>query len=213
MVAHVSAAPQRMNRGAWLRLLLKWHWMSSAVCLIGLLLFALTGLTLNHAAQIEARPVTESRQAVVSASLRSELAAHAASKRAGVPDALRSWLHQELQLMLPADASAEWSDSELYIALPRAGGDAWLRIGLRDGALEYERTDRGWVALLNDLHKGRHTGLAWTLFIDVFAVSCLLFAITGLLVLKLHAVNRPITWPLVGAGFALPLLLVVLLLH
>jgi hypothetical protein len=213
MVAHVSAAPQRMNRGAWLRLLLKWHWMSSAVCLIGLLLFALTGLTLNHAAQIEARPVTESRQAVVPASLRSELAAHAASKRAGVPDALRGWLHQELQLMLPADASAEWSDSELYIALPRAGGDAWLRIGLRDGALEYERTDRGWVALLNDLHKGRHTGLAWTLFIDVFAVSCLLFAITGLLVLKLHAVNRPITWPLVGAGFALPLLLVVLLVH
>jgi len=208
-----SLVQPTMNRGQWLRLLLKWHWMSSAICLIGVLLFALTGLTLNHAAQIEAKPATENRKAELPAALRADLAAHAASGRDGVPAALRGWLQRELQLELPADARPEWSGDELYVAMPRAGGDAWVRIGVRDGALEYERTDRGWIALLNDLHKGRHTGVAWTVFIDVFAASCLLFAITGLLVLKMHAVNRPITWPLVGAGLVVPLLLAVLFVH
>lgn len=209
----MNRATQSMNRGATLRLLLKWHWMSSAVCLVGVLLFALTGITLNHAAQIEAKPVTENRTAELPAALRADLVAHAASRPRDIPAALRSWLQLELALEVPADASAEWSGDELYVAMPRAGGDAWLRIGLRDGALEYERTDRGWIALLNDLHKGRHTGIAWTVFIDTFAAACLLFAITGLLVLKLHAVSRRITWPLVGAGLALPLLLAVLFVH
>ncbi|HTP75276.1 MAG TPA: PepSY-associated TM helix domain-containing protein [Burkholderiaceae bacterium] len=208
-----ARAAQSMNRGAWLRLLLKWHWMSSAVCLVGLLLFAITGMTLNHAAQIEAKPVTESRKAELPPALRAELAAHTGSRRDGLPAPLRDWLQRELRLDVPAGASAEWSGDELYVPLPRAGGDAWLRIGLADGALEYERTDRGWIALLNDLHKGRHTGLAWTVFIDVFAAACLLFALTGLLVLKLHAVNRPVTWPLVGAGLVLPLVLAVLFVH
>ena len=208
-----ARAAQRMNRGAWLRLLLKWHWMSSAVCLVGLLLFAITGMTLNHAAQIEAKPVTESRKAELPPALRAELAAHTCSRRDGLPAPLRDWLQRELRLDVPAGASAEWSGDEFYVPLPRAGGDAWLRIGLADGALEYERTDRGWIALLNDLHKGRHTGLAWTVFIDVFAAACLLFALTGLLVLKLHAVNRPVTWPLVGAGLVLPLVLAVLFVH
>ena len=49
-----SAARQR--RGYWLRTLHQWHWISAAVCLVGMLLFAVTGITLNHAARIEATP-------------------------------------------------------------------------------------------------------------------------------------------------------------
>ena len=37
----------------------QWHWISGAVCLVGMMLFALTGITLNHAADIPAnRTVT-----------------------------------------------------------------------------------------------------------------------------------------------------------
>ncbi|OYW87747.1 MAG: hypothetical protein B7Z22_03835, partial [Hyphomonas sp. 32-62-5] len=44
----------------WKRQARTWHWMSGAICLIGMLLFALTGITLNHAHQIPAKPkVTE----------------------------------------------------------------------------------------------------------------------------------------------------------
>ncbi|MBV8250776.1 MAG: PepSY-associated TM helix domain-containing protein, partial [Comamonas sp.] len=60
MTAASSNAPQRAY---WLKKLHEWHWISSAVCLIGMLLFALTGFTLNHAGQIEAKPRVESRDA------------------------------------------------------------------------------------------------------------------------------------------------------
>ena len=60
MTAASSNAPQRAY---WLKKLHEWHWISSAVCLIGMLLFAVTGFTLNHAGQIESKPKVESRDA------------------------------------------------------------------------------------------------------------------------------------------------------
>ena len=57
-----------------------------------------------------------------------------------------------------AAREAEWSGREIYVALPQPGGDAWLSIDLATGEVQYERTDRGWISYLNDLHKGRNTG-------------------------------------------------------
>jgi hypothetical protein len=99
------------------------------------------------------------------------------------------------------------------VALPRPGGDAWLRIDLASGEAEYERTDRGWISYLNDLHKGRHTGAAWSLFIDVFSVACIVFCVTGLVLLQLLANGRPSTWPLVALGVVVPALLAIFFIH
>ena len=216
MTAASSNAPQRAY---WLKKLHEWHWISSAVCLIGMLLFALTGFTLNHAGQIEAKPRVESRDAQLPDDLLEKLQAaqkqqaQAASKEGvPLPAAVQDWVGRQLKVGTQGFA-AEWSDDEAYVAMPRPGGDAWLRLGLKDGAVEYEKTDRGWISYLNDLHKGRNTGGAWSLFIDVFAIGCLVFCITGLLILKMHAQRRPMTWPMVGLGLVLPALLVVLLVH
>ncbi len=194
----------------WLGTLRQWHWISSALCLVGMLLFAVTGITLNHAAQIEARPAVTERQAELPEALQSQLLAQ--TPEAGLPDALRQWIESELDLDL-ADRDTEWSDDELYIALPRPGGDAWLSLALDSGELLYESTDRGWVSYLNDLHKGRNTGVAWSWFIDLFAVACVIFSLTGLLLLQRHAVGRPTTWPLVGLGLVVPVLLALLFIH
>jgi uncharacterized protein len=69
------------------------------------------------------------------------------------------------------------------------------------------------VSYLNDLHKGRHTGPAWSLFIDVFALVSVLFCVTGLLLLQMYATGRPSTWPVVAAGLAIPVLLALFLIH
>jgi uncharacterized protein len=37
--------------------------------------------------------------------------------------------------------------------------------------------------------------------------------VTGLLLLKMHSGNRPGTWPMVGLGLVLPLLLAILFIH
>ncbi|MBJ7418100.1 MAG: PepSY-associated TM helix domain-containing protein, partial [Niveispirillum sp.] len=57
------------------------------------------------------------------------------------------------------------------------------------------------------------TGPVWSWFLDIFAVACLIFCVTGLFLLHLHAGKRPSTWPLVGLGLVAPMLLLILLIH
>jgi uncharacterized protein len=112
-----------------------------------------------------------------------------------------------------ADKPAEWSAEEVYVSLPRPGGDAWLSINRESGEMDYEITNRGWISYLNDLHKGRNTGTAWSWFLDVFSSMALVFSLTGLCLLYMHSANRPSTWPLVGIGVVIPLVLAILFIH
>lgn len=196
--------------------LLRWHWISSALCLIGMLGFAITGFTLNHAADIEAQPVLTRWQATLPAPVLAAVQAARPAREgapAPVPMRLRQWVAESHGLRLAAGLAPEWSAEEFYLALPRPGGDAWLRVDLSSGEAEFEDSDRGLLALLNDLHKGRNTGAVWRAFLDVFAAGCLVFCITGLLILRRHAGQRALTWPLTAAGFVLPALLVLLFIH
>ncbi|MEO8669988.1 MAG: PepSY-associated TM helix domain-containing protein [Tahibacter sp.] len=202
----------QQRRAAWLKSLHQWHWISAAACLIGLLLFSATGITLNHSAQIAAKPVVTNRQGVLPLSIKIQLAAARQTGKAVAPDYLAVWFSENLQVSL-AGREIEWNDGEVYVSLPRPGGDAWASIALDSGEVEYERTDRGWLSWFNDLHKGRNTGAVWTWFIDIFAISCLLFALSGLLLLQMHASRRPLTWPVVGFGLLLPLAVAILFIH
>lgn len=206
---------QNASRAVWLKNLHQWHWISSALSLLGMLLFAATGITLNHSAQIEAKPTVLHRKAALPAPVRAELRRFAEGHdgaRAPLTPLAAQWLGTAWSL--GADGrNAEWSLDEVYLPLPRPGGDAWVRIALDDGAAEYELTDRGWISWLNDIHKGRNTGAVWSWFIDLFAVACLMFCMTGLLILKFHAVKRPLTWPMVGLGVLIPCVIALLFIH
>lgn len=203
------------SRAFWLKHLHQWHWVSAAACLMGMLLFSVTGFTLNHASWIGAKPEVTTQTAALPEPLLAQLRQQwqaANDEKAALPAPVADWLGSELSVRV-AERQTEWSDDEVYVSLPRPGGDAWLTVSLEDGAVTHELTDRGWLSFLNDLHKGRNTGAAWSLFIDVFAFAALIFAVTGLLLLKMHASNRPGTWPMVGFGLALPLLLAILFIH
>lgn len=203
--------PWYRSRGWWLKQLHGWHWMSAALSLVGMLLFAVTGITLNHAGTISASPTTRSLSARLAPPLIAQLAGPA-SESAPLPAAVAAQLDAKLGLD-PSGRSGEWSDGEVYVALPRPGGDAWISIDRTDGAVTAEITDRGWISWANDLHKGRNAGTAWGWFIDVFAGACILFTMTGLFLLYMHAKPRPLTWPLVGLGLLAPLLIVLLFIH
>lgn len=198
---------QKQRRAFWTKQLHQWHWISSALSLVGMLLFAITGITLNNAARIEASPVVTRAEAVLPEPMLMTL-----EEDHPLSPALRDWLSAELDVRMES-GKPEWSGEELYLSLPRPGGDAWLSIDRESGAVEYERTDRGVIAYLNDLHKGRHTGTAWSWFIDLFSGACVVFCLTGLFLLYLHGRHRPATWPVVGSGFVIPLLLAIFLIH
>ncbi len=201
----------RTQRAFWLRQLLQWHWMSAALSLAGMLVFAITGVTLNHAGDIPATPKVTTLEGAAPMSLLEGLPA-ADGEDLPLPDDLRAWLEKEMSVKAGA-RPAEWSSDEIYLAMPRPGGDAWLSIDLGTGDVLYEETFRGWVSYFNDLHKGRDTGAVWRWFIDIFAVACVVFCVTGLFLLHFHAFRRPATWPMVGIGLVAPLLLILLFIH
>lgn len=206
-----SAADQH-RRSFWLKQLHQWHWISAAVSLIGMLLFAITGITLNHAGQIEAQPKVVSRTATLPPDLMALLAKGPEEGKRPLPVPLEPFLDKAVGADV-AGREGEWSPEEVYVALARPGGDAWLSIDRETGAIEHEKTTRGVVSLLNDLHKGRNSGKAWSWFIDIFAVACVIFTVTGLILLQFHARARPLTWPLVALGLAAPVILVILFVH
>jgi hypothetical protein len=204
------ASSPTAKSGFWRNQLRQWHWISSAVSLMGLLLFAVTGFTLNHAAQIEAQPkITKIEKQVSSATLTG-----LASVTANVPltpvqaTAIRSAIGIDVR-----GATVDADDDGIYLTLSAPGADSTLEISRIDGHATYERTDRGLIAVLNDLHKGRHSGPVWAMFIDLIAIACVVFAVTGLGLLGLYARGRRVTWPLVALGLVLPFIIFLLFGH
>ncbi len=203
---------QRQRRGFWLRTLHQWHWISSAICLVGMLLFAVTGITLNHAGQIESVATVENRIVELPDALRDNLSEATEAGDAPLPAELARWLSDQLSISI-GGRRAEWSEDEVYLSMPRPGADAWLSIDRTSGSVEFEITRRGWISYFNDLHKGRNAGPAWSWFLDVFAIATLVFCLTGLFLLYIHARQRRLTWPLVGLGIVIPALLALLFIH
>ncbi|MEE4452732.1 PepSY-associated TM helix domain-containing protein [Novosphingobium resinovorum] len=207
-----KAKKNKKARAFWLKQLHTWHWVSAAISLVGMLLFAATGITLNHAASIGAEPAVTRSQGKLPPALLADLPA-AGDSTAPLPAGVAKAVAGVVPLD-PTGRAADWSaEDEVYVAMPGPGRDAWVSIDRTTGDVEAEITDRGWVSYLNDLHKGRNTGGAWSWFIDLFAIACLVFTITGLFLLQLHAKHRPMTWPLVGLSLLIPVLLALLFIH
>jgi hypothetical protein len=187
-----------------------WHWISAAVCFAALILFTITGITLNHASAISTTAVVNSGTANAPPAVRAAVAAGV--PQLGVPEPVVEWIGRQFDIAM-RDATAEWSEEELYLSAPGPGRDAWVSLDRATGAAKFETTDRGWLAYFNDLHKGRNTGVAWVIFIDVVAAACLFFALTGLVLLWIQARQRRSTWPLVTGGVGILAVLMIFFAH
>ena len=105
--ARHTGSPQRAY---WLKTLHQWHWISSAMCLIGMLLFAITGITLNNAGKIGATPeVTTLKQTLPPEMAALLQAARPQATRQPHPcPELRGWIEQSMKVELDT-RDAEWS--------------------------------------------------------------------------------------------------------
>lgn len=204
--------PPRSTRAFWLRQVRLWHWVSAAFCMTALLVFAATGIALNHADLAEGEPAAVTRELNLPSAQLGALAAGPQEGAAPLPPALSTWLEKTLSAPVEG-AIAEWSPDEVRLSLPRPGLERLVSIDRATGALTYEATDRGPVGALNDLHTGRNAPRAWAFVTDVLAAGIVFFALTGLALLWLQARGRPATWPLIAAGVAAPLLAILLILH
>jgi hypothetical protein len=201
-----QVSKRKKARQFWLRQLHSWHWISAALSMIGMLFFAITGITLNHAGAIHATPRVVDHSGKLPASMLRQLA-NPARADAPLPADVAASVKQQVGIDVTGHA-AEWASDTITVNLPRPGGDGWVTVDPSNGAIASEVTDRGWLSLANDLHKGRNSGGGWGWFIDVFAVACIIFTLSGLLLLQLHSKHRPSTWPIVGLGLLIPILLI-----
>jgi hypothetical protein len=117
----------------WKRQARTWHWMSGAICLLGMMLFALTGITLNHAHQIPAQvEVTEQEMILPGAALSSISTDIKFAEDSALPNDIVRAVRQEIGVNL-AGKTSEWTDIDVYVSLPRPGGDGWISIDRETG--------------------------------------------------------------------------------
>lgn len=198
------------TRDFWNRQLRQWHWISSALALALMLLFAVSGFTLNHADVFEAEGRSTSREY----ELASSVAALIDQQKSGTP--VPQAVSDEIFRLTGADVSGQMIDNqygEVGFDLARPGRDATVTLDLNERKIHFETIDRGAIALLNDLHKGRHAGLVWGLLIDISALIFVVFTLTGLGLLYLHSRMRASTWPLTSLGMILPAIAYLLFVH
>ena len=140
-----TTAREQKNRAFWLKHLHQWHWVSAAACLIGMVLFSITGFTLNHAGAITSKPeVTTTLLHLPPELLRTlqEQTASADDPDRLLPQQFVRWAQDEMSVRI-GSGKPEWSEDEIYVSLPRPGGDAWMTVDLASGEVAHELTDRG----------------------------------------------------------------------
>ena len=159
---------------------MRWlHIYISMFSLALILFFSLTGVTLNHPAWFGsgADRVVEA-QGRLSVGWLHPVPPSAQIQKLEVVEHLR-----QAHGVRGALADFRVDDHECVVTFKGPGYAADAFIDRETGAYTLTETDHGWIARINDLHKGRDTGPGWSVVIDVSAVFMTLVSLTGLILL------------------------------
>lgn len=164
------------------------HSYSSMLVLVLLLFFAITGITLNHPDLLHSKIGQHSQQLELTlpAHLRFSSLPSTSEEQHKIAEQFRQWLSESYQLQASVFSyQFEPEDMLLELYFKRPAGYASVIVNFSDGKAELDNEFSGYLALLNDLHKGRDAGISWLVLIDLTALACIIFALTGFyLILK-----------------------------
>lgn len=137
--------------------------------LLVMLLFGITGLTINHEHALGA---TDAKVREITAQVPPALLA--------ARDHLRIVEHLRQNLGIRG-AMTNFSDmfDEIAIAF-KEPGEVWdISVQKPGGRVTARQEQYGFIAIINNLHRGRYTGAAWSWVIDLSAVLIVLACATG----------------------------------
>jgi hypothetical protein len=141
-----------------------------------LLFFSITGITLNHTSWIEGRQKVEQ--------IEGDLNVAWVSADSSGADELMIVEHFRNKYNIRAKVSDfTTEETECSVSFKGPGYTADGFIDRSTGHYQLTITKSGIIAMMNDLHKGRDTGSAWSWFIDVSAVLMILVSLTGFLMI------------------------------
>ena len=101
-------------------------------------------------------------------------------------------------------------DSQCTVSFKGPGYEADIVINRGTGAYDVTETRAGFVAIVNDLHKGRDTGKIWSKIIDIAALLMTAVSLTGLILLFFLHKRRLSGLLLLAAGGSLAYLIYVI---
>lgn len=181
----------------WARIF-RWLHIYVSMASFGILFFfAATGLTLNHADGLfGSAPVTSRQKGKVDPKLLAAGAGGAVAKLEIVEHLRR--VHGVKGLV----GEFRVEDGRAAILFKGPGYTADAQVDLGTGAYELSETRMGFVAVINDLHKGRDSGPGWSLVVDLSAGLMIAVSLTGMVLVyfvKRHVI-RGLIVAVLGAG-------------
>jgi uncharacterized protein len=131
--------------------------------------FAATGLTLNHPDWFSSQKTIETHGVLSKATLADKLA---------TVEAFRTNSHVH-----GAVGDYRVDDTQVSVSFRAPGYTADAFIERETGKYDLTVVQNGFVAVMNDLHKGRDAGKAWSAVIDVSALLLVFVSLTGLILI------------------------------
>lgn len=165
-------APASTSGGRRLPRWIRWlHVYGSMLGLTATLLFAVTGLTLNHADWFEGgEPAVRTVEGTLpTAPLAGDVDELTVAETLRARHGLRG-----------AVTAFETDDAQCTVIWKGPAYSADATIERADGRYRLEEARRPLIALLDDLHKGRDCGPVWAFVIDASAVVLAFLSLTGL---------------------------------
>ena len=120
---------------------------------------------------------------------------------------IQHFIESKLTLRDPRNIDVMPEFNEITYDYPVPAGYVFITVSIDEKQIEIERKEGSFLALMNDLHKGRYSGSLWKSLIDISAVFMLLFSITGLIILFQSAKHRGKGIYVLVVGCLTPLLL------
>ncbi len=164
--------PFRLKFHSWMRWL---HTYLSLVTMLLILFFSVTGLTLNHPDWTFG---VEERKEQFEGTLEPKWLSSSEPDWLMISDHIRKshGVHGEV-----SDRTATETDGSFSYRAPGYSADVFF--DRASGEYEVDVISFGPVSVMNDLHKGRDSGAAWKLVIDISAVVLIVISVTGLILL------------------------------
>jgi hypothetical protein len=169
---------------------MRWvHIYLSMFSMAALLFFAVTGITLNHPAwffggtertvQVQGQVKTEWLNPAAP-----QPNAESAPDAAGLVAKLEVVEHlRKTHGIRGALVEFRVDERECMVTFKGPGYAADAFIDRATGRYDLTETAHGFVAIINDLHKGRDTGKVWSVLIDAAAILMTFVSLTGLVLL------------------------------
>lgn len=171
------------------------HIYASLIGLMTVLFFGVTGLTLNHPQWFDTgyQAVREDVGTIEKTLISGDAAE---TKKLEIVEFLRSkhGIHAALK-------DFHVDEYQLNVSFAGPAYTADISIDRETAEYQFNELRLGLTAIINDLHKGRDSGPAWSLFIDISAVLMVFISITGtLLLIWLKRLWKSGIWSIVGGA-------------